>query len=382
MTHRLAPWIVAVALALGLATAQPASAGQLPPPPTEGWSVTLSERYEPLDFVIALYERGDSPDNRLELFHPETGEWMATIRTSTAPMVVRRPSAGQLLVSDYRRFPRGDGTFDIRERLLVFDMADELKLLREISIPSRASYIFYWPGGFGLSGDERYLFYLDSDTPDVESFRVPGLRWLALDLEHPDASAIPIETAAPCDWPITPGPGSTAAVSCGGPTLISGAGEVIEEGASTQTGVPFRTEDGTLGAISTHDGRVEALRATGERGRAHALPEGAQQLTWAAAPDGRIILGYRTRCCASNDLQGFTLFDPVALDTVVHMRIAIRDVVPNADGSGAYLLLDEGIYVVEFEPQLDMRPLRAEPPFPAHVRGNDDYEWQNWALIP
>ena len=90
--------VVMLAFALVAATG-PAGDGTAPLPP-EGWSVTLSEDYEPADFVIALREGGN---NRIELLHPWTGAWMATIRTSSGPMIVRRPSAGQIIVSDLLR---------------------------------------------------------------------------------------------------------------------------------------------------------------------------------------------------------------------------------------------------------------------------------------
>ncbi len=140
MRRQLAPWIVGAALALGLATVLIASAGQLPPPSRGApelppfVSIDVADDYELADSVIAMSEWG-----RVELLHPDDGRWMATIQVASNPIVVRRSSANQLLISDRVGTQLADDTFERRTRLLVFDLAARMTFVREIELPGRST---------------------------------------------------------------------------------------------------------------------------------------------------------------------------------------------------------------------------------------------------
>jgi hypothetical protein len=368
--------LTAVLLGFGVVAATSSATGDDPLPP-EGWSVTLSEHYEPAGFVIAIRQGGGQ--DRIELLHPQTGEWMATICTSDGPMVVRRPTEGQLIVSDLKFVERGDGTFDRDERVLIFDMANGLALVREIPIEFRVGYKFYWPGGFVLSGGERYLFYLDHRQG--EDSTCDETRWVAIDLDDPDAEHRRVITRGSCGWPFVPGPGDSIIASCPGPVVLSGAGEVVEAmPLHYGSGVPFRAADGTLGTIS-NSGRVTALHPNDERVSAQALPPDSELMRSYAAPGGRILLAYRTEGTFVNYLHGVALFDPEGLETVHHSGIEVASVAPRLDGGGVWALRHDGtIASLSWTARVREWELNNEPLFDPARDG--DYEWESWSLIP
>ncbi len=377
--------LTAVVLAFVLvAAAAPADDGVEPLPP-EGWSVTLSDDYEPVDFVIALRQGGD---DRIELLHPWTGAWMATIRTSYGPMVVRRPSAGQLIISDLLQTPRPDGGIDSQWRVLIFDVTDGLALVREFPIEFRVGYKIYWPGSFGLSGDGRYLFYRDHRMGEDSKFcDGPGsacdeTRWVAIDLEDPGAEHRRIITTNSCGSSIIPGPDDSAMVSCGATVRIAGTGEVLEEARGSGLGVPFRASDGTLGSVSA-TGAVSARTPSGDRLTARALPPDSQLMQSYAAPDGRILLAYRTRATFVSSLHGVALFDPERLETVRHSGMEVDSAVPRLDGGGVWALRRDGTIVsLSWTARVREWELNNEPLFSSRNDTANSGEWTRWALIP
>ena len=342
--------------------------------PERGWDIEIAEGYEYADFVIAISDHTDgNAQGQLVLLHPRTGERMATIFTSGEPMAVRRPSARQLLVADR---PRSDGS-PAESRLLVFDLSEGVELVRETLIPNRGSYKFYWPGFLGLSGDESTFFYFRHWADDD---RREHRQWYYLDLARADSEPRPIEGAEGCNIHITPGPSNTAIADCVGLVRVSGGGEVLERVSVSGSGIPFAAPGGGLGAIWGH-GEVEVV--TGEERREGRVypPNSLQLLSHAVTEAGRVLVGYRST--TGSILHGFVEFDPATFETR-HAGIDALDIAPGSDADSVWVLRSDGT-VAEFEwsgPAGSLRPLGNEPLFPPRIEGSEDYEWQNWALIP
>ncbi|MPZ98337.1 MAG: hypothetical protein GEU80_03195 [Dehalococcoidia bacterium] len=340
-----------------------------------GWDIEVTDDYEYAHFVIAISDHADGEaQGQLVLLYPRTGERMATIYTSGDPMAVRRPSAQQLLVADR---PRSDDRGLAESRLLVFDLSEGVELVRETAIPNRGSYKFYWPGFVGLSGDEGTFFYF---RHWADESRREHRQWHHLDLARPDSEPRPVEGVHGCNIHITPGPGNTAIVDCAGLVRVSGEGEVLERVSVSGSGVPFAGADGALGAI-WGDGEVEVVTGEGRRDGHIFPPNSLQLLSHAVTDSGRILVGYRST--TGSMLHGFVEFDPATWETR-HAGIDALDIAPGVGADSVWVLRADGT-IAEFEwsgPAGGLRPLGNEPLFPPRIEGSDDFEWQNWALIP
>ena len=395
MTRQLAQWIADVALVLGLAIVAAASAGQLAPPSKSGQalppfvSIAVTGDYELTDFVIALSESG-----RVELLHPRDGRWMATIGVASNPMVVRRPSTNQLLISDSVSTQLADDTFESRTRLLVFDLAGRVAFVREIELPGRSHYLSYTPGFMELSGDQRFLFYYRRAEPTVCCQN----EWATVDLEARDPRPVSVAGDRPtCGTHVTPGPGGAATIACGfayedirfvavsfESTLISGDGRVLSRERFEGAGLPFTLADGRAGVLR-RDGRVETRDSSGEAVRSRALPVGVSLTMHAWIGAERLLLGYRAVGLEQSVLDGFSVFDFGTLEMTHYAAVDALSVAPRGDRAGAWLLHDDGtISAVTFEAggRVTMQPLGNATLFRPRDPLNDDYEWQRWALIP
>ncbi len=105
------------------------------------------------DLIIALDDEHEGTTSALlTLIDLSTGETVAELTSGYQTWALFRPSAGELLVSDFE-------VDDFQGRLRVYDIADLSQARWSIDLTDRAAAIGYGPF-WGLSHDERYLFYV------------------------------------------------------------------------------------------------------------------------------------------------------------------------------------------------------------------------------
>ena len=121
-----------------------------------GWSLSVSDSYTYENSTISVeLLNAPAPSRSQVLIHDgPSGAIIARIEASLTPIVLSRRSAAELLVSDD---PIGG---DLGARLLVFDLSSSPSLLRTIPLQDRYRYNLSPAGGFALSANARYLFYL------------------------------------------------------------------------------------------------------------------------------------------------------------------------------------------------------------------------------
>lgn len=102
--------------------------------------------------IIALDDEHEGTTSALlTLIDVSTGEIVAQLTSGYQTWALYRPSASELLVSDFE----GD---DFQGRLRVYDIADLSQARWSIDLTDRAAATGYGPF-WGLSRDERYLYY-------------------------------------------------------------------------------------------------------------------------------------------------------------------------------------------------------------------------------
>jgi hypothetical protein len=127
-----------------------------------GWASLLAPGGSTANTVLALTYDAQQP--HLDLVDRATGSIIGRIETSYNPVVVRRASAGEILVSDMGIEQTATGPVQ-HPRLLVFDGA-QLSLARTIPMPHRDTFAVY-AQVMALSGNERYLFYVAREQADL-----------------------------------------------------------------------------------------------------------------------------------------------------------------------------------------------------------------------
>jgi hypothetical protein len=116
--------------------------GQKAPPPvsTDNLIIALDDEHEGTTSAL------------LTLIDVSTGETVAQLTSGYQTWALFRPSAGDLLVSDF------EGDY-FQGRLRVYDIADLSQARWSIDLTDRAAATGYRPF-WGLSHDERYLYYV------------------------------------------------------------------------------------------------------------------------------------------------------------------------------------------------------------------------------
>jgi hypothetical protein len=210
-------------------------------------------------------------DRRIRLFDSNSLEPVAEIATGYGALVVARPSARQLIVSDALE-PEG-------ERILVLDAERRLELVATLPLTSRLSPTVYFPG-MVLSRDERYLAVLLAyvRTPEERACTAGPCR-AEFGVRLFDLAGMPIDHGT-VDLPR----------GCGFPMVrAAGRGFVA---ACTDTGDVFLIEPpsppgGPL--IASTPLRIETAMWLGTMRRLQFATMDAAGTVWALRPDGVLI---------------------------------------------------------------------------------------------
>lgn len=114
-----------------------------------------------------------------------------------------------------------------------------------------------------------------------------------------------------------------------------------------------------------------------------ALPPDSLLMQSYAAPEGRILLAYRTSGTFVNFLHGIVLFDPERLEALRHSGLEVANVVPRLDGGGVWALRRDGTIVsLSWTARVRERELNNEPLFSSRNDAANSQEGTTWALIP
>lgn len=288
-------------------------------PSGPGWAVKLAPAYKEADFIIGL--TWDTAAPAVELLDASGSETLATIQVSTAPFVLRRQAAHELLISD-------TGPDGLHPRLLVFDTANRLALKRQISLPSRGAYHVYSPYGMAMSRDGRYLFYITDPSPrDLPQCKNGGTSdvcdlnaVVSIDLTSPNASAIVASLPANCGYAVLYAVEvSNVVATCTQGTdveVLSPQGQVLrKDDFRARALFGFLLPDGRLGVVS-RAGVVMLRNADGSISTKSALPDNAlvdptEQV--AELTPGRLFVPYVIEGAPGRVPEGFVLFDTAGM---------------------------------------------------------------------
>lgn len=154
---------------VSLSTLRPSESGDL-------WSVSVASNFQNGSLGIPVVAWGTDPPTTYWI-DARSGAVTAKIESSHSVTVLQRPSAGQLLISDATKLSADDGILNEGTRLLIFDLEDGLKLIREFSIPDRIRYTIYGQP-LALSSAEDAVFYI-RDLPNPSAAGCMAGDWRA-----------------------------------------------------------------------------------------------------------------------------------------------------------------------------------------------------------
>lgn len=328
------------------------------------WSVSYAAAAD--SFAAAQFlVNWDSVPPVVEAIDATTGTVIARLQVAYNPMVIRRPSAGELLVADMPEAPSAS-TVRLAPRLLAFDLTNVLQLKYEVSLPDRIPYSVYAPG-LGLSTDERYLFYPKRTyREELPACRGGGDAAVCdkhavgiIDLHNPAAPQAVVELPQGCGWALySPVDATSVSATC----PESGEVHIIQAGQPAQRrplaafsgrpseSAPELRKTAARGRISltAADGSTGTLFVDGTFVRID--PQTRRETVVRAVPAGkrlaadviemspaRVLVPYKTSY-ADPAIEGVAVFDPV--------RLQVERAVPLADAESLVRLDDRSILML------------------------------------
>jgi hypothetical protein len=137
----------------------------------DGFTVWLVPGYQvPAQQAVIVAPDGSPPF--VELLDLDTGNTVARVETSFKPHALLRPTRQELLLTD--QFTEAeDAGLDSDDRLLVLDIANGLRLKRQIELPGRSNGRVYLQA-MALSADGRLLVYHARDDSQYDRQGCPG----------------------------------------------------------------------------------------------------------------------------------------------------------------------------------------------------------------
>jgi hypothetical protein len=267
----------------------------------------------------------DTPHPEVLLVDSKDGALQASISLGYQPMPAWRRSADELLVSNNEDLGDAARGSMFSPRLLVFDLANGLRLKRTILLPNRSNYtvpfVALW-----LSLDERYAFY--STHEQQSSCRSGGdseicdkLSIGIIDLQGVTPRPSFIELPRGCRPAISSLGAVGLLVNCGHATYYIDPGKPGPRLAAESGTPPWETDPGIarnravpLVRLSGSSGPTGVLYSEGSyvdlpSGRSVAAVPAGKLPKWAFAMEGqRIVGGYVSRYY-DQQAEGLAVFD-------------------------------------------------------------------------
>ncbi len=161
-------------IALGSTLAGGENDGPSVSPPSEATeSPPIANAADINDILLLRPEETTNGPRGLYLIDATSGREFNFLPLDVAPMVVRRPSTNEVVVSDTISRPKPDGTSEAVTSVKVFD-ASLSALKREFPLPGRRmSYAVYAPA-MELSLDEQTLWYIATSIRDAVECQGPS----------------------------------------------------------------------------------------------------------------------------------------------------------------------------------------------------------------
>ncbi len=310
--------------------------------------VMLVEGYRDGDFIIAV-EWYSSPSEVL-LIDPASGTIVARIEgTSSSDVFVRR-EARELIVSEILLRP--DVTQQHQHRLRIFDLRDDLRLLREFNIERRSTEAYFWTS-MNLSTDEQLLY--NPTSLGAAQGGQPGYLDV-IDVATGETIEVTLEDG--CRYGrMTPLPDGTMLTRGGGTCatkafMLNERGERVAEwmiaghrAQDANLGIAFASSDGSVGRLG-RDGELDlsqgpdlvlAMDDLWDQGWVY-------EINHATLRDGRLVMLANPR--EGDSIPGaFIVFNPDTLALEHFFEIDPRGYAtfqPRPDGEGAWLLHGDG----------------------------------------
>lgn len=344
------------------------------------WSVNVSGTYRDQDFLIVLgFDRSQALPYEIQLRDRGTGALDGSVRVVYDPLVLRRQSQHELLVS----YGGADSS------LLVFDTANRLALKEQINLPNRINYNVYAPYGMALSGDQQHLFYLAQQShAELPECNQPHSNAAVCDLVSVAIvdlarGMVTSQTALPqdCGYASLNPVGATDVIATCTNTdpiqEINAQGQIVKHDNMSGRGLfGFLTAQGGFAAV-LRDGTVVTHNHDGTYSRTAALPAGAQvdpTSQVAMYAEGQLFIPYSSN---QKNTKGFVLFDlasgEVQRDATISSSLYIT-----ARPGEVLTLLTSGLLQ-----QLDLSsPVSGPSNAPVTVAWSVATSSTNWGLVP
>lgn len=317
------------------------------------WSVSIGPGYNASEFASLIPSLRWTPQPRLDLWSPAFGKVVATINTGPNPLIARRPSAGEIIVSDFT--PNGGP-----RRLRILDAATGLQTRDELLLDARFQYASYAENLMVLSRDEKYLYLMDIGRA-VGSQCGPSacdvLAILIVQLDDLAAEVQAVEVPRGCAIArLTPTGSDAVTVSCQSfphVSVLDPTGAVLQTddfeatfGGFVQASGDrwylsgFVAKDGELGVL-TNDGSALVRRVDGGLSEFRLAPENTELRSEGAVRTdaaGNLLVPF-TRDRFSGTVDGYIRFDPIELE--------VRDVIELGTARSYAPLTDSESFVGE-----------------------------------